>query len=105
MDLLTVQETAAMLRVSQLTVRRYIASGRLAAIRVGRSIRVQKTSVEHFVTPVVPNNERTGLTDRPFTFDDPLWDIVGMIDDDGPTDVSINADTYLANAYADSHDN
>ncbi len=38
------------------------------------------------------------------TFEDPLWDIVGMIDDDGPTDMAENHDRYLADAYADTHD-
>lgn len=33
----------------------------------------------------------------------PLWRIVGLIDDDGPTDVSENVDRYLAEAYADLH--
>jgi hypothetical protein len=38
---------------------------------------------------------------RPFGHDDPLWNIVGIIDDDGPTDVSENKYHYLAEAYAD----
>lgn len=38
------------------------------------------------------------------TPDSPLWDIVGLVDDDGPTDVSENVDAYLALAYADNHD-
>ena len=40
---------------------------------------------------------------RPFTLDDPLWNMVGMIDDDGPTDMSENKYKYLADAYADTH--
>src|SRR5689334_7077974 len=107
MDLLTVQETAALLRVSPVTVRRYIAAGRLEAIRVGRGVRVRRKAVERVVAPVVSRaetNETADDTGRPFTFDDPLWDIVGMIDDDGPTDISVNADAYLADAYADLHD-
>ena len=39
----------------------------------------------------------------PVTFDDPLWGIVGIIDDDGPTDVSVNYDRFLADAYAGLH--
>jgi excisionase family DNA binding protein len=104
MDLLTVQETAAMLRVSTVTVRRYIASGRLAAIRVGRGVRIEREAVEHFVTPVDLRDTPSELDGRPFTFDDPLWEIVGTVDDDGPTDFSINADKYLADVYADTHD-
>jgi len=38
MDLLTVHETAAMLKVNPDTVRRYITSGRLPAVRIGRLI-------------------------------------------------------------------
>jgi hypothetical protein len=36
-----------------------------------------------------------------FGFDDPLWNIVGIIEDEGPTDVSENKYHYLAEAYAD----
>jgi excisionase family DNA binding protein len=104
MDLLTVQETAAMLRVSTVTVRRYIASGRLAATRVGRGVRIQREAVEHFVIPVVPRDAQAESDGRPFTFDDPLWEIVGTVDDEGPTDISINADKYLADVYSDTHD-
>jgi len=104
MELLTVRETATLLRVSPLTVRRYIASGRLPAIKVGRGIRIDWVSLERFAEPVVPAAEPVDLSGKPFTFDDPLWDLVGIVDDDGPTDVSTNADRYLADAYADSHD-
>jgi len=38
---------------------------------------------------------------RPTTADDPLWNIVGIIDDEGPTDVARNHDAYLAEAYSD----
>jgi hypothetical protein len=43
---------------------------------------------------------------KPITADDPLWGIVGMADSgpDGPTDVSSNKHKYLADAYADLHE-
>jgi hypothetical protein len=43
---------------------------------------------------------------RPLTLDSPLWNIVGMADSgpDGPTDVSRNKHKYLADAYADLHE-
>jgi hypothetical protein len=43
---------------------------------------------------------------RPITADDPLWNIVGLIDveDDGPRDVSSNKHKYLVDAYSDLHD-
>lgn len=34
----------------------------------------------------------------------PWYDFIGIIDDDGPTDVSENHDKYLADAYMDNHD-
>jgi len=54
MDLLTVDETAAMLRVNPVTIRRYIKSGRLPAVRVGRHVRIEKETAEALATPVVP---------------------------------------------------
>src|SRR5262249_17258604 len=43
---------------------------------------------------------------RPITADDPLWNIVGMADSgpNRPTDVSRNKHKYLADAYADLHE-
>jgi len=39
----------------------------------------------------------------PFTFNDPLWGIVGIIKD-GPADLSERHDHYLADAHGDSHE-
>ena len=44
--LLTVPEAAARLRVHAITVRRYIKAGRLAAVRVGRNVRVRESALE-----------------------------------------------------------
>lgn len=41
---------------------------------------------------------------RPVTAEDPLWGIIGMIADDGPTDVSSNKHRYLADVYGDLHE-
>jgi hypothetical protein len=42
---------------------------------------------------------------RVFTKDDPLWGIVGMFKaDGGPTDVAENVDSYLAEAYLNTHE-
>jgi excisionase family DNA binding protein len=35
MELLTIQETAQMLKVNPITIRRFIADGRLEAVRIG----------------------------------------------------------------------
>jgi excisionase family DNA binding protein len=86
MEFLTVKETAQLLRVSPITVRRYIASGQLAAERVGRGIRVRREAIEEFVEPVEPSESLV----KPFILDDPLWDIVGIGEsedsDDGASD-------------------
>jgi hypothetical protein len=54
--------------------------------------------------PIGPEDlQRIG---RPFTLESPLWNIVGVIDSgpDGPTEVSSNKHKYLADAYADLHE-
>lgn len=53
---------------------------------------------------LVPQPRRPRSRPKVFTKDDPLWGIVGLIDDDGPTDVSSNVDEYLAEAYLDTHE-
>jgi excisionase family DNA binding protein len=101
MEFLTVKETAQLLRVSPITVRRYIASGQLAAERVGRGIRVRREAIEEFVTPIEPDDERS----EPFTMDDPLWEIVGIGRSEGQNDVARNKHRYLADAYlSEIHD-
>lgn len=45
-ELLTVVEVAAALRVSEMTVRRQIASGALAAVRVGKQWRVSRSALD-----------------------------------------------------------
>jgi excisionase family DNA binding protein len=95
-----------MLRLSSVTVRRYVAAGRLPAVRVGRNVRIDKEAVVRFATPVVPPAaERTPAAGEGhvFTFDSPLWDLVGIIEN-GPPDLAENHDKYLAEAYGDLHD-
>ena len=102
MELLTVQETAQLLRVSPLTIRRYIADGRLSAVRAGKGVRVRKESVDEFVTPVEPKKGRptaSPLRGRPTNANDPLWNIVGIVHSKGPGDVAERVDKYLAEAY------
>lgn len=124
MDLLTVNETARLLRVSPITIRRYIASGKLSAERVGRGVRVRREAIEDFVTPIAPSAGKleNGLDDdlveiyspsspdeeeaepdelvgQPFTMDDPLWNMFGIGESDDPTEVAENKHEYLAEAY------
>jgi excisionase family DNA binding protein len=102
MELLTVQETARILRVTPITVRRYIAQGRLPAVRVGGGVRISKEAVEQLPKPVEPsqssnkNRQRRG---KPITADDPLFRLIGIGSSDGSGDISANKHKYLAEAY------
>ncbi len=49
MKLLTVAQVAEHLSVSQISVRRWIASGKLQHVRLNRSVRVPLDSVEQIV--------------------------------------------------------
>lgn len=106
MELLTVAEAARELRVSQVTVRRFIARGALKSVKVGRQRRVEREAVERFICGTEPS--ATVVSDeladaKPFTLDDPLWGLVGIARSDGPGDVSANKHKYLADAYLESH--
>jgi excisionase family DNA binding protein len=46
---LTVQEVAAVMRVSKMTVYRLVHSGELASVRVGRSFRVPERAVHEYL--------------------------------------------------------
>lgn len=109
MDLLTVKETAEILRVSPLTVRRYISRNILHAVHVGRGVRIQREELENLVAPKKPKYFNAPGTDEndPSTWpvmaaDDPMWDMMGIIKD-GPPDLAANHDNHLAEAYEDKH--
>ena len=102
MDLLTIQDTAEMLKVSTVTVRRFIGDGRVPAVKVGKGVRVRKEVVDQLTEPVEP---KTGQAKparpagRPITFDDPLFKLIGSATDAEPTDSSKKYE-YLADAIA-----
>lgn len=50
-ELLTLNETADILRCCKRTVSRLIAGDQLAATRVGRSVRVTRRELERFLRP------------------------------------------------------
>src|SRR5262245_11966893 len=102
MDFLTVNETARMLRVSPITVRRYIASGRLAAERVGRGIRVRREAIEEFVMPVVPSSAQPDADkEDPPTLRESLGNVIGIGRSGEPTNIAEHKDEYIADAIAD----
>ena len=104
MELLTVAETAQALRVTTITIRRYIADGKLPAVRVGKGVRVHREAVDHLLTPVEPRSAKTAKrarepAGRPLNHDDPLWKLVGSATDAPPTDASKKYE-YLSEAFA-----
>ncbi len=114
MELLTVRETADLLRVAPITVRRWIASGRLAAVKVGRGVRIRREAVEGLLTPVGarvlddPDEDETFLEGRPMTRDDTFFRIIGIAgpkqEDEEMTDIASDKYAYLAEIYADTHE-
>jgi excisionase family DNA binding protein len=107
MELLTVQETALLLKVAPITVRRFIADGRLPAVRVGKSVRIATADVQQLLRPV--RGDRAGTRrargrSRPLTLDDPSFQLIGAARSGGPGDVAERTDEYLAEAYAVTHE-
>lgn len=57
-QLLTVDDVSGQLRTSTTTVRRLISAGELAAVRVGRSVRVRPGDLEAYVAGLGPGAHR-----------------------------------------------
>ncbi len=89
-DLLTIADVARIWGVHTVTVRRRIAAGRLRAERVGRTILVRREDAN--ASPA--EKEHPG-----FSEDDPLWDMVGMVNDPGSAWVSSDKHRALSEAY------
>jgi excisionase family DNA binding protein len=49
-EVCTVKETAAIARVSPATIRRLIDAGRLPAMRVGRSVRIDRAALDRMLS-------------------------------------------------------
>lgn len=59
-ELLTVREAAAYLKVSPVTVKRYLRQGRLRGIHLSsRAVRVRRTDLDRFLTPGKREEEAT----------------------------------------------
>ena len=50
-DLLTIKETAALMKVTDRTIRRWIADGRLDASKIARTVRIRRNALEALVLP------------------------------------------------------
>ena len=69
-DLLTLQEAAAQLKMSVVTIKRYVKQGRLQAYHVGpRAVRVKRDDLARVLAPVARAN--VPATESPITFTPP----------------------------------
>src|SRR5687767_14720305 len=102
MELLTIKETARMLRVSPITIRRYIASGRLEAERVGRGIRIRREAIERFVTPVASaeTKSKSSRDGELPTIVEALGVSIGVGRSGEPTNIAEHKDEYWSDAYS-----
>jgi excisionase family DNA binding protein len=81
-DLLTVKQVAIILKVHQLTIRRYINEGKLKAIRLAGNIRISQKDLHDFSENYIPNSsakrsQSTTSASTPFSANDPLFRIKG----------------------------
>lgn len=82
-NLLSVKQVAFMLRVHPLTVRRYITTKRLRAVKVGGNVRIEEKALQDFHKDVESPEQMTKifktnrLLDKQFTRDDPLLRLEG----------------------------
>lgn len=82
-NLLSVKQAAFILRVHPLTIRRYIKSKKLQAIKVGGNIRIEEESLQNFHKEVETTEQQprifktSRLSDKQFTQDDPLLRLQG----------------------------
>jgi excisionase family DNA binding protein len=56
-ELLSIQEVAQITGLHEITIRRYVRSGELEAVRIGRRIRVRREAVEGLMKPMHPGPE------------------------------------------------
>lgn len=82
-NLLSVKQAAFILRVHPLTVRRYISSKKLKAVKVGGNIRIEEEALQSFHKDIETSEQQprifktTRLADKQFTPDDPLLRLNG----------------------------
>lgn len=82
-NLLSVRQVAFILKVHPLTIRRYITSGKLKAIKVGGNVRIEETELQNLNKDVVAHSENPTLIKvkkfvaKQFTPDDPFLRLSG----------------------------
>jgi len=90
----TIKQLSFILKVHQLTIRRYIREKKLAAIKIGGAVRVTDEALQKFQkTYSADTNRQTRTFETPikkiFTGDDPLWRLEGY-----GTSISLPEVTY-----------
>ncbi len=82
-NLLSVKQVAFILKVHPLTIRRYIATKKLKAIRVGGNIRIEESELQSFHKEIIPVTKKSpifklsNLGNKQFTEDDPFLRLKG----------------------------
>lgn len=83
-NLFNVNQVAYILKVHPLTIRRYIKSGKLKAVRVGGSIRIQESDLQQATKEFAPQQKasrhienRKPFISKPFDVDDPFLRLEG----------------------------
>lgn len=84
-SLLSVRQVAFILKVHQLTIRRYIKAGRLKAVKVGGNVRIKEADLQAFhrdLSTASPQQAiiikaKKGKVEKPFGFDDPFLKLSG----------------------------
>ncbi len=57
-DFLTVKQVAMLLKIHHLTVRRYIAEGKLKAVKLGGNVRITQKDLQSFSESYIPNTKQ-----------------------------------------------
>lgn len=80
-DFYTVNQTAIILKVHPLTVRRYLKEGKLKAYRVGGNIRISVSDLRSFMQNFIPQprhiKQQTNYQIKEFSYDDPILSLRG----------------------------
>ena len=81
-NLFTIRQTAFILKVHQLTIRRYIREKKLPAVKLGGAVRIKETDLQKFQKEYTSSFSRqkpiTEKTIKQFSFDDPFWKLNGV---------------------------
>jgi excisionase family DNA binding protein len=83
-QLYSINQVAIILKVHQLTVRRYIKGGKLKALKIGGNVRVPQSSIDLFTHDINPTFPDVGVKNAPkqedifqFSLDDSIFRLKG----------------------------